>query len=166
MKPLVVLVAAATLGLSPALALEPPVNPAAEIALQSCLEAVHAAQADPETIDRPSGVECIGAGSTACQEEEGDSTLAMVGCNQTEAQFWGELWGYYYDTLRDQLAPEVSAKLQAAQEAWEPWRDAKCAFTYELWKDGTISQVLHSYCEMEVMAEWALELGDVLMGAP
>jgi uncharacterized protein YecT (DUF1311 family) len=134
-----------------------------EIPLQECLEVVHGMQADPDATERPGGRECIGIGSEACQAQPGgDTTLGTTQCNVAEQEFWDGLRIYYVETLEADLEPEVFASLQAAQQAFEQWRDAKCAFTYDLWKDGTISQIVHSSCRLQASAEWALELGDVL----
>lgn len=134
--------------------------------LQQCIEAVNdMRQSDDGSGDLPRLAECIGVGTNACQEEPGGaSTQGMSACNAAEQAFWDDLLNYAYGSLRDSLAPEVFDALQAAQQAWIPWRDARCNFVYETSKEGSISQVFFSYCLAETTAQRAIDLMEVMDG--
>lgn len=125
-------------------------------ALQMCMEAVDGSVNDPEPADAH---QCIAVGTNACQDlPGGSSTQGIAQCNRFEEAFWDDLLNYSYDTLKEQLEPDVFASLKAAQKAWLPWRKAKCEFVYQNSKQGSISVVFQSYCMMETTADRAIEL--------
>lgn len=161
-----VLVAILLLAVVPARAQDQDLRAAVDPALQQCIEAVNDTRlSDDGSGDLPSLSECIGAGTNACQEEPGGaSTQGMSACNEAEQAFWDDLLNYAYTSLRDSLEPEIFSALQAAQQAWIPWRDARCNFVYENAKDGTISQVLTSFCLAETTAQRAIDLMQVMDG--
>ena len=150
--------------LAPAAAVEPAYTSDDEMTLQQCFEAVNDTNS-AENTDTVSLHDCIGAASGICQGiPGGDSTQGMVACNQREEAWWDAQLNTYYDQLQSNLEPDVAESLKLAQRAWLKYRDAKCTFVDQLWRDGTIHSVMASYCTMDATATRALELGDSLPG--
>ncbi len=136
-----------------------------EIAMQGCIEAVNDINSSSDGAETASFTQCIGTASNLCQEQpDGASTLGIVACNQREQAWWDQWLNDTYNQLKDTLAADVFASLKAAQRAWLPYRDAKCAFVYEIWKDGTIRNVLASSCLLDETAHRATDLANAISG--
>lgn len=163
MKKLLLSVAFTAALFSPAPA-QTPYQPDDVIMLQSCLETVRDINNDPEAGERASANECIGIVSDACQMEasENQSTAGMVMCGSREISWWDELLNSHYISLKDALGAEEFDKLRTAQRAWLAYRDAQCEFDHFYWRDGTIRSLFSVSCQLNMTAERALALGDIL----
>ena len=134
-----------------------------EMALQQCFESVNDINNSAEPTDTVSLHDCIGAASGLCQAVPGgDSTAGMVDCNRREQAWWDMQLNSYYEELQTSLEPAVFDSLKAAQRAWIPYRDAKCAFVDRLWAGGTIHSVMASSCMLDATATRAIELSTAL----
>ena len=135
-----------------------------EQTMQQCFEAVNDTIASGD--DSVSLRDCIGSASNICQTAPGGgSTVGMVDCSRREQSWWDGQLNSYYGELETALEPGVFASLRKAQKIWIAYRDAKCDFTYQLWSEGTISQVFLAYCLMDTTAERAIELSQALDAA-
>ena len=134
-----------------------------ETALQQCVETVNDINSAGEEGESASLTECIGIASNTCQDApDGASTQGIVACNQREQSWWDMQLNLYYDELKADLESDVFDSLQQAQRAWLTYRDAKCTFVYELWRDGSIRSVVQSSCMLDTTATRAIELGEAL----
>jgi uncharacterized protein YecT (DUF1311 family) len=133
-------------------------------ALQQCIEAVNDSRAsDDGSGDVPGYTECIGVGTNACQSVPGgDSTIGMVDCNTKEQTFWDDMLNNAYGELEARLDADAFAALKQAQEAWIPWRDAKCEAVLAIFSEGSIRGVIYSSCLMETTAQRAVDLMDIM----
>ncbi len=154
LRPLIVLVALSSASAS--LAQSDTYTSEDEALLQQCFAGV----AEAGEVDAGGGVsllDCIGAASNVCQEED-PSTQGIVACNSREQSWWDEQLNDHYATLKAGLQADIFGSLQKAQRAWLAYRDANCDYQYQLWGDGTMRQVIGSYCWMEMTAQRAIDL--------
>lgn len=149
--------------LTPVLA-QTPYQPGDKVMLQSCIETVRDINADPEADERASTSECIGLVAEACQMEasENQSTAGMVMCTSREINWWDELLNTNYIALKDAMGAEEFDKLRDAQRAWLAFRDTQCEFDYFYWREGTIRSLFGVSCQLDMTAERALALGEIL----
>lgn len=116
---------------------------------------------------------CIGEASSICQDEEpqGRTTRGAVRCIGIEADAWdvvleGEYqltteWARQADAAERESFPEFALReerLRAAQDAWSDYRDEACALEYALWGSGSMRSVAGALCQLEMIAERAVEL--------
>jgi len=131
-----------------------------EINMQQCVETVHDIQ---RSGDVASLRDCIGAASRMCQEEpNGYSTIGMSNCAMRETQWWDNYLNFLYQELKTSLTSDQFTKLRDAQRIWIKYRDATCAFSYEYWKEGTISGPIHAGCIQDTTANRAVDLSEYL----
>lgn len=114
------------------------------------------------------GVPCVASANetglskqyTACMDKAGSTTFGMIECINTETQRQDvQLNKAYkaYKALMAELAPPRRTQLQEAQRAWIKYRDANCAFYYDL-DGGTLARVNANACMMTATADRAREL--------
>ena len=143
----------------PAMSQEAPsFTPEDEATMQQCFEAVRDIADGSST-----QADCIGTATNICQgSPEGSSTPGIADCNRRETSWWDAQLNFYYEELQAKLAPDVFQSLRDAQRTWLAYRDAKCKFVYELWRDGTIRSAMQSFCILEETAHRSIELGAAL----
>ncbi|MGJ8529576.1 lysozyme inhibitor LprI family protein [Maritalea sp.] len=135
-------------------------TPDDEAQLQQCVETVHEIQRAGEEISMR---ECIGAASRVCMEAPGgDTTVGIMQCTLRENAWWDSYLNFLYQDLKANLSTEQFASLRNAQRAWITYRDAKCGFEYEYWKEGTIRTTFHSSCLLDATATRAIDLAGYL----
>lgn len=131
-----------------------------EVQLQQCIETVHDIQSSGDEISLR---ECIGAASRVCMEAPGgDTTVGMMECTLRENAWWDNYLNFLYQDLKANLTTDQFTSLRDAQRAWITYRDAKCGFEYEYWKEGTIRSTFHSSCLLDATATRAIDLGGYL----
>lgn len=131
-----------------------------EINMQQCIEAVHSYQRDGENISMR---ECIGAASRVCMEApEGQTTIGMAECTMRENKWWDNYLNFLYQDLKGMLTEEQFTALRDAQRKWIAYRDAKCDFEYEFWKEGTIRSTFYTSCVLETTASRAIDLSEYM----
>jgi uncharacterized protein YecT (DUF1311 family) len=141
-----------------------PPTDADDDAMTQCIEAQDAATDDPGYTDPIDERGCVGMAASACkQEPDASSTPGIAACNMREASWWTGLVGMYLASLEAELTPDQYKALVKSQELWQPFMEAKCAFVYEFWIDGTIRDPLHADCVLQETATRALELRDLLV---
>lgn len=116
---------------------------------------------------------CMGAMATECMDDQdgGHTTLGMTYCLNAEATVWDGFLNAEYGATRDWAKaadadeavhfPEFAAraeKLRAAQRAWIAFRDAECALAYAEWGSGSMRNIAHADCVMQMTAERAIAL--------
>jgi len=148
---------------APAGAAEPAYLPQDAEQLQNCFEAVTDINLDEDNAETPAYRDCIGVASTACQEEpDGQTTIGMVACSARERAWWDEMLNHNYATLQDALDAETFEALRLAQRNWIAFRDTECSFQYTYWREGTIRSLYGASCQLQMTAERALALGEVI----
>lgn len=148
---------------APAGAAEPAYLPEDAEQLQNCFEAVTDINLDPDSAETPTYRDCIGVASTACQAEpDGQTTIGMVACSARETAWWNEILNHNYATLQEALDAETFEALREAQRNWIAFRDAECSFQYSYWREGTIRSLYGASCQLQMTAERALALGEVI----
>ena len=119
---------------------------------------------------------CIGTASTACMARpEGQTTVGMVDCLAAEAAQWDQLLNQAYgkalkqaeasDAEMKQLgsaAEPAAPELKKAQRDWIGFRDASCRFQALRFQGGTAGGPAAATCLMQLTAEQALRLRDLL----
>ena len=127
-----------------------------EINMQQCIETVHTYQREGENVSMR---ECIGAASRICMEApEGQTTIGMAECTMRENKWWDNYLNFLYQDLKNMLSEEQFTALRDAQRKWIDYRDAKCGFEYEFWKDGTIRSTFYTSCVLDTTASRAIDL--------
>ena len=116
---------------------------------------------------------CLGRMSAACMETEegGETTLGMTFCLGAEADAWDSYLNVEYAETRawaraadkDEAAyfPEFAVRAETlleAQRAWIAFRDAECALEYAQWGAGSMRNIAHATCRMQMTAERTLDL--------
>lgn len=110
----------------------------------------------------PDVKKCIGLIADDCLSgPEGNRTSGMVGCATREAKVWDALLNEQYKKARENLSPNVFAKLRDVQRLWIQYRDEKCAFPFAQYEGGTIAQPMAAYCQLEMTAERTIELREI-----
>jgi uncharacterized protein YecT (DUF1311 family) len=128
-----------------------------EILMQQCIETVNDMQRDGD--QSVSMRECIGAASRVCMEtNEGQTTIGMANCTMRENQWWDNYLNFLYSDLKGMLSDEQFAALRTAQRNWITYRDTKCDFEYEFWKEGTIRSIFYTSCILDTTAIRAIDL--------
>lgn len=85
------------------------------------------------------------------------ATADQIQCAVEEHALQDRALNAAYARAMARLTPEQQAKLKAAQRAWIPWRDAKCAALEDIgW--GSLSRVSANFCMVETTIERTLEL--------
>jgi uncharacterized protein YecT (DUF1311 family) len=85
------------------------------------------------------------------------ATADQIQCTVEEHALQDRALNAAYARAMKQLTPDQQAKLKAAQRAWIPWRDAKCAALEDIgW--GSLSRVSANFCMVETTIERTLEL--------
>ncbi len=131
-----------------------------EMQMQQCVETVHEIQSSGEEISLR---ECIGAASRICMEAPGgQTTIGMAQCTVQENAWWDTYLNFLYQDLKANLTTDQFKSLRDAQRAWITYRDAKCGFEYEYWKEGTIRSTIHSGCILNTTATRAIDLAGYL----
>lgn len=133
-------------------------------AMQNCFEARGDAAAGTNEAAGSDYRDCIGVAEQACEEQSPDNqtTVGMVMCASREIAWWDEMLNRNYATLKQALEPDAFDKLRDAQRAWLDYRDKECGFQYYYWRDGTIRSLFGSSCRLQMTAERALDLQDVI----
>ena len=111
------------------------------------------------------GVPCVASANetglskqyTACMDKAGGTTFGMIECISTETQRQNVQLNKAYKALMAELALPRKAQLLEAQRAWIKYRDANCAFYYDL-DGGTLARVNANACMMTATADRAREL--------
>ena len=116
---------------------------------------------------------CMGRMATLCMEtqEGGQTTLGMTSCLNAEAQVWDGFlnaeyratrnWARAADADEAEFFPEFAQraeKLLEAQRAWIAYRYAECALDYAEWGSGSMRNIAHADCMMQMTAERTIEL--------
>jgi len=116
---------------------------------------------------------CIGEAGLQCQDETegGYSTLGQSMCQMAEARAWDVILNEEYraametskgfDADNQASFPEFTHRaetLRAAQRAWIPYRDALCAAEYAKWGEGSMRNIAASACQVDVVANRAIDL--------
>jgi uncharacterized protein YecT (DUF1311 family) len=104
-------------------------------------------------------------------QEGGHSTLGMTACLNAEADVWDGFLNTEYWATQDwaKAADEEEAaqfpefavmaeRLREAQRAWIAFRDAECALSYAEWGSGSMRNIAHADCRMQMTAERTIEL--------
>ncbi len=118
------------------------------------LRAIEACVADHARRPR----DCLGAVSEPCTAASGQTTLDITRCAGRETAAWDALLNRWYKALRAGLDPAAARSLRDAQRAWIKFRDADCAFAYELWAGGSMRTVAGAFCQRDRTATRAIEL--------
>ena len=154
----------------PALAQEAPEFTARDAELMTAciddIKAQYAAAAGPAP-QRPL-TECIGAASDICMDTEdgGSTTIGISACLGRETAWWDSQLNVHYASLEQTLDPDVFSSLRTAQRAWIGYRDAACAFAYDLWRGGSIRSTVHASCMLDETARRAAALARYADGTP
>ncbi|WP_421858363.1 lysozyme inhibitor LprI family protein [Oceanicaulis sp.] len=106
---------------------------------------------------------CIGAVSSACQDDPGGyTTYGMMECERRENALWDQRLNAAYSQMRERmLEREATTRrdaLLAAQRLWLQYRDAECEQRGLAYEGGTMRGVVHSSCFSDFTARRALEL--------
>lgn len=116
---------------------------------------------------------CLGAAANACQLlDGGGTTLGITECIIAEKVAWDDLLNTNYQALRDLFrgqeaigqdlsGEELNLRLRDAQRAWIAFRDADCSFRYDMYRGGTIRNIVGANCSLVMTAQRALELRDM-----
>lgn len=101
---------------------------------------------------------CVGPVTERCADELGFSTLATTECLSREHEAWDALLNRYWKQLRDSAKADGTwDSLLAAQRAWLAFRDAECAYRYEVFADGTIRTVIGASCMRDLTAQRVID---------
>ncbi len=87
----------------------------------------------------------------------GQSTMGMIDCTGAELQIQDARLNAAYRKTMASLNVRQKTKLQAAQRAWVPFRDAECA-SYEDEDWGTISRINASACVLRMTVQRTIDL--------
>ncbi|TDQ67517.1 uncharacterized protein DUF1311 [Maritalea mobilis] len=132
-----------------------------EIQMQNCWEAVTDLnlQGEEHTL-----IECVGAASNVCMEEEegGMTTMGMSACIMREHSWWDSILNINYQNLKQVLQPSQFEDLRDAQRKWIAYRDASCAFHYNYWGEGTMRSTAFAGCMLDTTAQRAAEISNIL----
>ncbi|MDP2099213.1 MAG: lysozyme inhibitor LprI family protein [Methylococcales bacterium] len=99
----------------------------------------------------------IGAAFSACMEQAGGVTMAMIDCMGTEYQRQDVRLNKVYQELMSGLSSERKQQLQKAQRLWLKFRDANCDFYYDP-DGGSLARVNANDCFMMATEARAKEL--------
>ncbi len=118
---------------------------------------------------------CIGATADPCmaQEDGGQSTSGIAGCNMAEAAVWDAILNTEYqaaiagaqaaDEDDSFLFPSYAnrvAKLRIAERAWIAFRDAECDLAYAAWGAGSARHTAAA-CYLRMNAERSIALREL-----
>ena len=119
--------------------------------IEACLKSADADNGKPR--------DCIGRLADACLDKpENQSTHAMVGCSNKEAEIWDRLLNTEYQRLLGAVEGKAKDDIVKAQRQWVGLRDADCAIPYELFDGGTMAQPIAANCVMANTAERMLQV--------
>ena len=119
--------------------------------IEACLKSADADNGKPR--------DCIGRLADACLDKpENQSTHAMVGCSNKEAEIWDRLLNTEYQQLLAAVAGKAKDDVVKAQRQWIGLRDADCAIPDALFEGGTMAQPIAANCVMENTAERMLQV--------
>jgi uncharacterized protein YecT (DUF1311 family) len=111
---------------------------------------------------------CLGAAANACQSQPGgQTTLGISECIQAEAAVWDGILNEQYGALMGQVKAAgqgLPDALRAAQRAWIAFRDAQCAYAYQVSGGGSIRVIDAANCLMVMTARRTIELRDMRGG--
>lgn len=116
---------------------------------------------------------CLGQMSQTCMDsqEGGHSTLGMTSCLNAEANVWDKHLNVEYkatmaaframDTDEAEYFPQFANRadtLRDAQRAWIAFRDGECALAYAMWGSGSMRNIAHADCRLQMTADRVIEL--------
>lgn len=136
----------------------------------ACLDETAAAKGDLR--------DCIGRASAACmQAPEGQTTIGMVMCLQSETKDWDMLLNAQYSKAMQRAedadadlaelqsaAPPAAPVLKQAQRNWIAFRDASCTYESIRFQGGSAGGPASASCMLQLTGEQALRLRDVARG--
>lgn len=124
-------------------------------------------------VDSEAKAACMGEMATECMDRQdgGHTTLGMTYCLNAEAVVWDGFLNAEYEATRDwakaadvdeaEFFPEFAEradKLLQAQRAWIAFRDAECALDYAEWGSGSMRNIAHADCMLQMTAERTINL--------
>jgi uncharacterized protein YecT (DUF1311 family) len=119
--------------------------------IEACLKSAYGDNGKPQ--------DCIGRVADACLDKpENQSTHAMSGCSNTEADIWDALLNTEYQRLLGAVEGKTKDDIVKAQRQWVSLRDADCAIPYALFDGGTMAQPIGANCLMQSTAERMLQV--------
>ena len=119
--------------------------------IEACLKSADADNGKPH--------DCIGRLADACLDKpENQSTHAMSGCSNNEAEIWDRLLNGEYQRLLAAVEGKAKDDIVKAQRQWVGLRDADCAIPEALFDGGTMAQPIAANCVMQNTAERMLQV--------
>ena len=123
--------------------------------LEACLAAAGGYTAGARTT-------CFGQVSKLCLTSSAGTTADMESCAARELAVWeAYLQDAYAELEASQPSPRMAA-IRTAQEAWRPWRTARCD-VYATF-DGTIFGALAGLCRAETTSRRVVDLWEIQTG--
>lgn len=96
-----------------------------------------------------------------CMDGSGGITIEMMDCITAETERHDKLLNASYKSLMKELEPERATQLRDAQRAWIKFRDLDCSFRNS---GGSLGRIVTAECYMNMTAERAAFLGEVMEG--
>lgn len=95
--------------------------------------------------------------AVAC--ENALTTIDMVQCKQVELeQIESILSGYLDASLQRYQDPEIRLLIDASQQHWLAYRKASCDAQYQIWREGSIRNLIAVTCLIEYTTHRTLQL--------
>ncbi len=126
--------------------------------IDQCLAAVTNAGSDPRA--------CVGVVADPCLEKIGDGAKAEAAqCMQRETTIWAEHLVSSVKELASVLGDDAPQSLADVQDAWNTYRQRRCAFGKVLYHDTELALVWRATCMLEETGRRAVEIGAILKEA-
>lgn len=98
-----------------------------------------------------------------CIQNARANDLLTKDCIYAEERTWDRRLNGAYSRLRSQLADEKTrASLDAMQQRWIKYRDARCDFYFVAGGEGTASRVSAANCLLELTVSKTVELESLI----
>lgn len=102
---------------------------------------------------------CIGIVAGPCMDEPaGFSTVGMIICYSRERDLWTAEATRLTTLLRSRESPTQIARLDAMLTAYEPWMQARCAYSASMNEGGSMAHIVAAACVRNTSAELTIDL--------
>lgn len=102
---------------------------------------------------------CIDIVAGPCMEDDGGATtVGMIQCLTREKDLWAAQVTALVTRARAQESSTQIAQLNTMLQLYEPWRDARCAYSASINEGGSMSRIVAAACVRNTTADLAIDM--------